>query len=341
MGTVTIKDIARLANVSHATVSRALNGSPGVSAETRARILELCHQQGYRANRLAQSLSINRTGIISCILPGLDNPLFAEASLIVEQFARQHGYHVMLCHGRVEDPHIGQLFDYLIGHRVDGIILFSSSPQAPELIRRYISRVPIVLQGIFHMPSPAVSVPMVCADNAAGGKMAAEYLYRLGHRRVVYLGMRRQNVSHVLRCESFLETARRLGMSVQVLYNEDSSSTTEAGHRLAKQFFFQNFQETAMFAACDSIALGAMAAAKDFHISIPGDLSLMGFDNINYSALPNIQLTTIEPCKKQVLEASVECLLELIDSPGRVDTQPQLILPRLIERATCQRCRVS
>lgn len=130
-------------------------------------------------------------------------------------------------------------------------------------------------------------------------------------------------------------------MTVQVLCNEDSSSTAEAGHRLAKQFFFQNFQETAMFAACDSIALGAMAAAKEFHISIPGDLSLMGFDNINYSALPSIQLTTIEPCKKQVLEASVECLLELIDSPGRVDSNTRLIRPRLIERATCQPYRTT
>lgn len=339
MSAVTIKDIARLAGVSHATVSRALNGAPGMRPETRARVLELCRQHGYRANRLAQSLSASRTGIISCILPGLDNPLFSETSLIVEQFARQHGYHVMLCHGRMEDANIDQLFDYLIGHRVDGIILFSSSRQAPERIRHYINRVPIVLQGIFDAAAcPDITVPTVCADNTAGGRMAAEYLCGLGHRRVVYLGVRRCNVSHMLRYESFRDAAKRLGMSVQVLYNEDKSSTVDAGYRLAKQFFFQNFQETAMFAACDTIALGAMAAAKEFHISIPEDLSLMGFDNISYSSLPSIQLTTIEPCKREVLETTVECLLDLIGSPDREASPPRFILPSLVERATCRKC---
>lgn len=338
MGAVTIKDVARLAGVSHATVSRALNGAPGVSEETRARILELCCQQGYRVNRLAQSLSASRTGIISCVLPSLDNPLFAETSLIAEQFARQCGYHVMLCHGRTEDANIDQLFDYLIGHRVDGIILFSSSQKAPELIRRHASRVPIVLQGIFDAGLSEVSVPTVGTDNTVGGRLAAEYLYSLGHRRVVYLGVRRSNASHVLRHRSFMDTARRLGMEVQVFSNEGSSSTVEVGYQLAKQFFFQNFQETAIFAACDSIALGAMAAAKEFHISIPDELSLMGFDNISYSALPGIQLTTIDPHKKDLVETTVECLLNLIESPHHTEPEIHLIRPSLLKRATCRQC---
>lgn len=338
MGAVTIKDIARLAGVSHATVSRALNGAPGVGEETRLRILALCRQQGYRVNRLAQSLSASRTGIISCILPSLDNPLFAEKSLIAEQFAQQRGCHVMVCHGRAEDANIGQLFDYLIGHRVDGILLFSSFQQAPELIQRYISRVPIVLQGIFNTDLSEVSVPAVGADDTVGGRLAAEYLYSLGHRRVVYLGVRMTNASHALRCRSFTDTARRLGMSVQVFSNDGNSSTVEAGYQLAKRFFFQNFQETAIFAACDSIALGTMAAAKEFHISIPDELSLMGFDNISYSALPGIQLTTIDPHKKELVETAVERLLERIDDPRRAEPRLELIRPTLLERATCRRC---
>ena len=337
MSSVTIKDIAKLAGVSYATVSRALNGAPGISAEVRARVLELCRQHGYRRNLLARSLSASRAGLIGCILPSLDNPLFAEMSLNVEQYARHCGYHVMLCHGVAEDANISELFDFLIGHRVDGILLFSSSRQAPELVRRYIGRVPVVLQGIFDDASPEQPIPAVSVDNIAGGRLAAEYLYSLGHRRVVYLGMRRHNVAHALRCQGFTEAARYLEMSVQILPNDELSSTVDIGYRLAKQFFFENFTQTAMFAACDSIALGVMAAASEFELSIPGQLSLLGFDNISYSALPNICLSTIDPCKKQLLEATVDRLLELIDSPEQPDLRPRLIRPVLCERATCRR----
>ena len=188
MSTVTIKDIAKLADVSCATVSRALNGVPGVNLETRDRILTLCRQHGYRRNLLARSLSASHAGIIGCIVSDFNNPLFAEFFFALEQLARQQGYQVMLCYGRAENPDIRQLFDFLIGHHVDGIIFDSSSRHAPELVRLYAKRVPIVLQGMFDLPEHEQPAPTVCVDNTAGGRIAAEYLYGLGHREVVYLG---------------------------------------------------------------------------------------------------------------------------------------------------------
>lgn len=336
MGTVTIKDIARLANVSCATVSRALNGGAGVNQETRERVLALCSQYGYRRNLLARSLSASRAGIIGCVVSDLENPLFAEIFLILEQYASRLGYHVMLCHGCAEDPDIRQLFDFLIGHHVDGIILVSSSRQAPELIRQYADRVPIVLQGVFDLPEDEMPVPAVCVDNVSGGRMAAEYLYRLGHRQVVYLGLRESNVSHELRYSGFAEAAQRLGMSLSVLSNESQSSTIDMGYQLAKKFFYDNYDATAMFAACDSIAVGAMAAAKEFHISIPDKISVMGFDNIGYTTLPGISLTTLD-CQKDLLVGEVvECLLEQIETPGAFDRRHRMVPPLLLERETCR-----
>lgn len=337
MSTVTIKDIARLANVSCATVSRALNGGAGVNHETRERILVLCHQHGYRRNLLARSLSASHAGIIGCVVSDLENPLFAEIFLVLEQYASQLGYHVMLCHGRVEDPDIRQLFDFLIGHHVDGIILISSSRQAPELIRLYADRVPIVLQGMFDLPEGEIPAPAICVDNITGGRIAAEYLYGLGHRQVVYLGLRESSVSHALRYRGFSEAAQRLGMSLSVLSNESQSSTIDVGYQLAKKFFYDNYNATAMFAACDSIAVGAMAAAKEFHVSIPDEISMMGFDNIGYSTLPSISLTTLD-CQKDLLaKALIECLLELIDSSEVFDPIPRMVPPILLERDTCRK----
>ena len=337
MDTVTIKDIARLAGVSCATVSRVLNGTLTVKPENREKILTLCRQYGYRRNLLARSLSAGKTGLIGCILSDLDNPLFAEMSLALEQYARLHDYRVLLCHGRVEDNNIDNLFDFLIGHRVDGIILASSSRQASALIHQYIVHVPIVLQGSLNIFQPDPDISSVCVDSLTGGRISAEYLYQLGHRKVAYLGARENNYSHVFRRKGFIDAAQRLGMSVRDISNSTNSSSTQVGYHLARRFFFDPYQETAIFAACDAIALGVMSAAKELHISIPDDISLMGFDNISYAGLPNIRLSTIDHQAKQVAEAAMSCLLTQIENP-KASVQTILIPPVLVERSTCQRC---
>lgn len=337
MNTVTIKDIARMAGVSIATVSRTLNGGRGVSQETRTRILELCYQHGYRTNLLARGLSASRAGLIGCVISDLDNPLFSETALILEQLARQQGYHVLFCHGRAEDRDIGQVFDFLIGHRVDGIILVSSSKQAPALIGSYLSRVPIVLQGAFESADGAAAIQSVCVDNYLGGRMAAEYLHSLGHRRIVCLGGRQNNCSHYLRLKGFTETARQLGLAVRALPNTlTNSSTVSVGYALAKKFFIEDFQETAMFAVCDTVALGVMAAAKEFCVSIPDDLSLLGFDNIQYSDLPNIHLTTLDHQISQVMAAALDRLLSRIGGDAPAQPQPMMIPPVLCRRNSCR-----
>lgn len=335
MEPVTIKDIAKMAGVSSATVSRALNGAPTVAPALRENILALCRQYGYRRNLLARSLSAGRTNLIGFILSDLDNPLFADMALALERRLRRHGCHLLLCRGRVENGGIDEIFAFLIGHRVDGIILASSSRQAGELLRRYAGYIPIVLQGSLAGSQPDLTVPSVYVDNRAGGEMAAEYLSRLGHTRAAYLGARVNNSSHILRHQGFLEAAQRLGMSVRTFWNDTYSSTIEVGYRLARQFFLDPFAETAVFASCDTIALGVMSAAAEFHIAIPGDISLMGFDNISYSSLPNIRLTTLDHRSCQIVETAVDCLLAQIEHPGADCPPPVMIPPALVERSTC------
>ena len=161
-----------MAGVSCATVSRTLNGAPSVSPALRERILDLCRRYGYRRNLLARGLSSGRSNLVGCILSDLDNPLFSDMALALERFLRLRGYHLFLCRGRVEDGGVGQLFEFLIGHRVDGIILSSSSEQAPELIRRYIKYIPIVLQGGLDDSQPDPEIPSVYVDSEAGGRIA-------------------------------------------------------------------------------------------------------------------------------------------------------------------------
>lgn len=323
-----------MAGVSVTTVSRALNDAPEISPETRKRILRLCQETGYRANLLARSLISSRTNVIGVIPPDISNPFHATFSLYIEMYAKAQNYQVMLCSGHPGDDRIGELFDFLISQRVDGVLLLSSNNSAGDLLQAH-AALPSVLVGDCRSEEFGSQINAVSVDNYMGGRMAAEYLHRLGHRKVVYLGLRANSFSHALRHRGFSRRAEELGMQVETVVNPGRSSTMESGHQLARQLFQKPFPQTAVFAASDSAALGVMAAADECGIAIPEELSLMGYDNIDYAALPNIRLTTIAQPIPQLAQASVKLLLDLIDSENAGEYTRKFLLPTLVERRTC------
>lgn len=332
---VTIKDIARMAGVSVTTVSRALNDAPEISPETRKRILRLCQKTGYRTNLLARSLISSRTNVIGVIPPDISNPFHAAFSLHIEMYAKERGYQVMLCSGRPGDAQIDGLFDFLISQRVDGVLLLNSSRGAGDLLKAH-AALPSVLVGDCRSEEFGAQINAVSVDNYLGGRMAAEHLFRLGHRRVAYLGLRADNFTHALRHSGFMCRAGALGMQVETLVNPGGSSTIESGYRLARQLFQHPLSQTAIFAVSDSVALGVMEAADQCGIAIPEELSLMGYDNIDYAALPNIRLTTIAQPIPQLARSSVRLLLDLIDSESPGEYTRKFLLPTLVERRTCR-----
>ena len=336
MRRVTIKDIARIAGVSVTTVSRALNDAPEISPETRDRILQLCREEGYRTNLLARSLISNRTNVIGVILSDISAPYHATLALHIETCAAELGYQVMLCSGQPGSDRIHELFDFLISQGVDGILLTSASNSAIPLLEHYQSAVPTVLIGAAFAPvASSMRINSVCTDNYVGGQMAARYLHDLGHRQVVYLGARKGSDTHLLRHRGFLDAAAELDMAVDTIWNPDSHSTSESGYRLARHFFLQPFSHTAVFAASDLMALGIMQAADELDIAIPEQLSLLGFDNIDYAALPKIRLTTISQRAEALARSGVRLLTELIQQDDGLEFTQRLLTPELIQRDTC------
>ena len=336
MSRVTIKDIAHLAGVSVTTVSRALNDNTEINETTRNRILKICREQGYRKNLLARSLISSKTNVIGIIQPDISGPFHAALALHIETYARRQGYQVMLCCGKPSDGRIDELFDFLIQQRVDGILLTSSDNHAYDLLEKYQSMVPAVLLGMNAPVDSAYRINSVSTDNYMGGRLAAEHLHRLNHKDVIYLGLRSHSTTHRLRYLGFVETAEKLGMRVLTLENLAAASTIENGYRLAHELFLSPFHQTAIFAASDMIALGVMQAADELGIQIPQQISLMGFDNLDYAALPAIQLTTFAQSPESLAKASVHLLLDLINSDDHTEYTHKLLLPTLIERNTCQ-----
>lgn len=332
---VTIKDIARIAGVSCSTVSRALSGSSELSEKTRERILEICRQEGYRVNALARSLICSKTNVIGLIVPEVTNPFYAEISLGIETRARSLGYNVMLCNSMHDPATTESLFEFLISHQVDGIILASSHNDSAHWVRQFAPSAPTVLLGTASTEG-GEEINSVSVDNLVGGRIAAEYLLSQGHRDIVYLGYRPSSITHQLRFRGFSEALEKAGLRPTVLENPADSSSIASGHALSQQLFAQPLHSTAIFAAADAIALGVLQAADEAGISIPEDLSLLGFDNIIYSSLPKIMLSTVDQRKQLLAEAAVNLLAEIIDSPSREEYTHRLILPALVVRSSCR-----
>ena len=336
MARVTIKDIARLAGVSVTTVSRALNNAPEINPQTREQVLQVCREQGYRTNFLARSLVSSRTHVLGVILPDLSGPFHASLALHLERYAQERGYQVMLCCGREEKKKIDALFDFLVSHRVDGILLVSASIAAQELLRRHARGTPSVLLGDVSPVASLQRINAVSTDNYVGGAMAAGYLRRLGHRQVLYLGPRQDSVTHALRHQGFLAVAGQRGIEVETVYNPGTVSSAANGYRLARQVLSRPFPYTAVFAPSDAMALGVLQAADELGLEIPGRISLLGYDDIEYASLPKIRLSTLAQPTAALARSAVHLLLDLIEDRAAGEFTHKLITPHLVERSTCR-----
>lgn len=336
MQRVTIKDVARLAGVSVTTVSRALNDAPEIHSETRDKVLRVCREQGYRANLLARSLSSSRSKLLGLVVPDMANPFHAALALNIELCAQEAGYQLMLCSSRREDGRLEDLFDFLYSQRVDGILLSSAGDGAYDLARRSMGKVPCILLGACAPEDSPLRANTVSTDNYAGGRMAAEYLHGLGHKNGAYLGYRSGSATHLLRRRGFLAAAAELGMEVETVPSPFPASTIESGCSLARDFLSRPFRQTAVFAVSDAVALGFIQVADELGVAIPERLSILGFDGIEYTALPNIRLTTLSQNTPRLAQAAVRLLLELIGSGDQGEFTRKLITPALIQRATCR-----
>lgn len=331
MKSVTLKDVAKAAGVSYATVSRALSGSPQIGSETRERIIKLCDEMGYTTNYVARSMVMKKTDLIGLVVPFIDNQFMSELGYYAEMSARSHGYNIMLCNSGPDLRQEKTVVKLLLGRQVDGILIVPQSPKTYENIRAFTDQVPTVFlsENLRDQPQSYVAV-----DNSRGTYIGTEYLYKLGHRQILYFG-RRHSTTHQLRAEGYMKACQKLGLR-QMFYNSEySRSSIENGYQMAKDLFSRPIDYTAIFASTDSNALGILKAADEMGIDIPGQLSLIGFDNIPSTALPRIELTTIEQPKREMAVQAVDMLRDKIEN-GTQGYVHQILLPRLVERSTCR-----
>ena len=331
MKNVTLKDVAKAAGVSYATVSRALSGSSQIGSETRERVLKLCDEMGYTTNFVARSMVTKRTNLIGLVVPSVDNQFMSELAYHAEVSARSHGYNIMLCDSGPDLRQEKTVVKLLLGRQVDGILIIPQSSRSYESLKPYLDQTPTVFlsENLRDQPQSYVAV-----DNSRGTYLGTQYLYELGHRDILYFGQR-QSTTHQLRAEGYLKACQELGLAPRYFNSESTHSSIQGGYQLAKELFQKPLDYTAIFASTDSNALGILTAADELGIDIPGRLSLIGFDNISATALSRIDLTTIDQPKKAMAVQAVDMLRDKIEH-GTQGYVHQILLPTLIRRGTCK-----
>lgn len=304
---VKLQDIAQAAGVTIATASRSMNARYGVNPDTRERVLAAASRLGYQPNRLARGLVTGRSQLIGLIVSDIRNPFFSEVARGVQDAAYLSGSDIVLCNSDLDPQKQSQCINSMMARNVDGIIMNSvATLREADVERLAHSGVPVVL--LNQRSHPWFST--VSADNEEGGRLAADYLLRSGHRRLAHLTGRRQHINLAKRAQAFVRTVREQdsGASVMVLHG---AHTLDGGYSLALRLFREKRRPTAIFAANDVMAFGVLKAARECQLRVPEDISLIGFDNVEMSALVGPPLTTVHQPKSEIGQAAVNILTRL------------------------------
>jgi LacI family transcriptional regulator len=303
-----VYDVARLAGVSHQTVSRVLNDHPLVSQTTRQRVMDAVRQLDYRPNAMARGLAARRSRIVGVI--SFDTILYGPAATLlgVERAARAAGYGVSIATVERIDPHaVVSAAGALAGQSVAGVVVIAPQTAAAAAL----SSMPVGMPAVAVEANPDGAFPTISVDQVAGARMAVEHLLRLGHRTVWHLSGPGGWLETSGRVEGWRAALSDAGLVTPKVLAGDWSARSgyAAGLRLAARD-----DVTAVFAANDQMALGMISACYDRGVRVPEDVSIVGFDDIPEAEFLSPPLTTIRQDFDEVGRRCVTALLRLIES---------------------------
>lgn len=329
---VTIKDIAKVAGVSYATVSRALNDHSEINEETKKKIKEIAKQMGYTPNAVARGLVKKNTNMIALLIPDITNPFYPEVARGVEDFARENGYCVFLCNTNWDEKNEQKYLNILKERRVDGIIIAPVSMDTYDYISENNEDIPVVYIGNRMEDSKA---SYVVIDDFKAGYIATEYFVKLGHTNIAFIGGHDRTTSHIDRINGYKHALMENGLETDINSIKGFSFKKESGYGTFLEMVKNRRVPTAIVAENDIIALGIMEAAEKHGYEIPKDISIIGIDDIEFGSLSKINLTTVAQPKFDIGHKSAGILLDLIS--GSVDSKQVILEPFLIVRGTCSR----
>jgi LacI family repressor for deo operon, udp, cdd, tsx, nupC, and nupG len=332
---IRLQDVAARAGVSEATVSRVMNARPGVRPETRESVLSVLAELGYEPRGLR---STARAGLVGLIVPELDNPIFPAFAQAIEARLLAAGYvSVLCCAGRIgatEDDYVPTLLE----RGADGIVIVSGRHAEVgadhELYRSLLRRrVPLVF---VNGEVPGLAVPAVSTDEEAAATMAVEHLAHLGHRRIGFLSGSTTHVPVLRRLQGYRATIERLGLDDDDQLVTSVVFSAEGGRAGGRRLLGAG--ATAIVAASDVMALGAVRAVRELGGEVPDDVSIVGYDDTDLMAYTDPPLTTVRQPVDVIGEHAVEVLLAQVAAQP-FESVEYLVRPELVVRGSTGRAR--
>jgi LacI family transcriptional regulator len=303
----TIRDVAKLAGVSVASVSAVTNRRAGVSTRLAERVRKAIEALDYHPDSLARSLRVRRTNTIGVVMPQIASPFFAEALRGMEEEAKQKDYSVLICDSAADSALEQRLLSSLVARRVDGILLASANPHfsAHQLLRR---KMPVVF---FDRLPASCRGPAVMVNNMEGAFEATRYLIGLGHSRIAIITGPPAISTAAERVEGFRKAMGAAGLPVPEGYLRSGEFGLEGGYECALEMMKLSPRPTALFATNYEMTLGAIRALRELGIKCPQEVSVMGFDDFvmgangfSWATMFSPQPTTVaQPCHEIGREA--------------------------------------
>ncbi len=326
--TISIKDIARRAGVSHSTVSRALTGSSLVNAETKAHIRQLAQEMGYAPSAVARAMSTRRTQTIGVVVTSIADPFVAQVVRGIEETALDCGYSVLLCNSNDDPEREIATVRALREKWVDAVIVAASRVGSfyAELTE---IRVPVVL---INNQQPGAYSFSVRNDDLIGGRLVGTYLLGLGHQHIAYISGRQSATSSQLRLEGCRQVLNEAGVTIPPKWIVAGDGKPAGGEQSVDRLLESPPYPGAIFCYNDQTAMGALHALKAKRVRVPQEISLIGYDDIAAARYLDPPLTTIAQTKYALGQQAMEMTRALLAGET---VQDVLLQPDLIVRQSC------
>ncbi|HHY42133.1 MAG TPA: LacI family transcriptional regulator [Thermoanaerobacterales bacterium] len=329
---VTIKDVAKKAGVSPSTVSRALSGNASVKESTKQKILEAVKLLNYRPNFLAQGLKEGKTKTIGLIIPNIRNPIYPALARGVEDTAKKFGYSVVLCNTDEDVKAEKEYIQKLRKRWVDGLLIAPAAKETEHIVELQKEGFPmvIIVRNVDFLANAVI------IDNFRAAYDAVSFLIKTGHQRIAIIKGNQQLALYRERFRGYKQALLDAGLPVheELITGDESDSVQWSldGYNAVYSLFAQNIKFDAVFATTDLRAIGAIRAIKDHGYKVPEDISVIGFDNLEFSSLIDPPLSTVSQPLYDIGVRAVNKLLALINTETMQEPTVEIMSSELIIR---------
>lgn len=329
-----MRDVARLADVSVATISALLNGTAVVSPQRTERIRKAMEALDYHADQIARSLKTGKTRVIGMVIPDVSNSFYPEVILGAEEVARLSNYSVILCNANEDAEQEHRQLGTLFSHRVDGVLIACSDPEIAidRLLRRRFplvcfDRIPVGFRG-----------DAVSTDNFAGGFEATRHLLELGHTQIALLAGRTQLSTHSGRVEGFRRAMQEAHLPVKQKYCLTGGLSAESGYEYGLSLLRLPEPPTALFCSNNKMLLGFMRALGELGVACPERISVAGFDDFAWTQNFHPALTTVAQPARELGRQAMQLLLSRVETNAEehipAEARHVVLAPQLHVRAS-------